>query len=257
MPHNTSNKVLQKFGVPQSVMWMNERKFIEQGYPKFQDWIANGDTNNEDRGWYLSERWAPEMIHKGGLVLLSGSPTGGGGSYLGMKIELTPNTKPAISDIEKSVLMLETWTGQAPIYEHLNNINDNEYFTITVVYDKDPGQGIVLPINGTAKDNLVNNLDNQPLDLTDMTMYNAAPLYQTQVSYDTDDKPIYGESTIVGYTHKITLKKSSALLYSDHTHYCDYLVVFLKDNTNGAIIEHMYISYDNVIPDDSSNKTAL
>ena len=41
----------QMFGVPTSVLWMQENELIEKSYDKFKDWAQNENDNSE---WYLS-----------------------------------------------------------------------------------------------------------------------------------------------------------------------------------------------------------
>lgn len=248
---NTDSNVPQKIATPTSVKWMNECEFIENGYSQFANWVKGGDLESdgktlkrygpENKLWYQNY-WAPEKIHEF-YDKNPGTAIGGRGAFIGIQIELTPNTIAEVGDVENGVLKIAKWNGQAPIWEHLNNIDDSDYFTITVVYDGDPGKGVMLPVNGDSKESLINNMTNQPVGtLTPEMMYDATELRMDVVTgYDDKDTP-NTENRVIGYTHRFSYRKTAAMKCTGG--YCDYMVLWLNSLPSDVKVTGMYISYE-------------
>lgn len=68
-----NENVPQRFAVPTSVQWMQECKFIEDGYPLFPDWVKQ-ESGNEN--WYLTiDTKNKDLIHEYKPVASGGEET--------------------------------------------------------------------------------------------------------------------------------------------------------------------------------------
>lgn len=54
----------EKFAVPTTVSWMNEMKFIEDGYKYFPDWVSQESWSKDGKQWYEFAAESKVLIHQ-------------------------------------------------------------------------------------------------------------------------------------------------------------------------------------------------
>lgn len=240
-------KVPRRFAVPVGVKWMQECKFIEEGYDKFKEWVQNktmtftvaGETG---KAWYQAQKM-DQLLYTGIVTATSG---GGSSNPIQSWTSLDPwSHMNLVAGNHKGGLKIHGYEEEAQAIAYQLTTGGKNQLTLTVIY-KAPEEkevaGRLIPVNVDTDVNgdtesswpyyPVNATDKHPLVYSEMT-------FNTATRQDALGADNSGKWTFVNH---FTFTKEQL---STSGRLCDYILLYVKNQDNSSDIEvvEWYVHY--------------
>lgn len=238
-----TSTVPMRFAVPSTVKWMNECKFIEEGYPKFKNWVQNEETYTD---WYKTIGNL-DIIHNGyttDVPVTPGTIIDSDDTY----ITLTPATAPEFEGSTNifSYVQIQGYTDKSAIWKALNAFgNDDKQVSFTYYFNKEV-EAVMIPIYIYENKPYYVNEDGTRILITNEILSNSKDFKKATSQKDKDGNDrftcTFGFSrrqlhTATGHVDGVINNDGSSVKY------CDYILLYVKNQPTDLEITSSYYHY--------------